>query len=437
MNQRIGPVLPAFAAPGIPWTGYDHWVASAVTLLTISPYLRAFFGFSEATYLLPLGMMALATLFRMRNVSVRLSRAALIQVLLFLSLAAWLLISINWTSAVGGSYEYAFHLLGLTVLSALLLGSITARSTGLIVRYLAVAGFLCALHVVGGHLAAGDFSGRSPVVRASYLVTSFLMGVGSISALAVALDAPRRRLFWGFIALTNYLALGLSMGRGALLFGILSGVLVGALQIYRVRSNRSRAFQPRTVRWKTLGLALLFVTALGTSMFAALNVGMTQSRLTRLFSGDEFQTTQRIGYWTDALNAFLHDPIAGQGLGSSTLAPERSSQAYPHNFILQVAVDGGLVGLFFLFGFIAVPVGAFFERAILRRKVSLLQAGTTGMLGVFVFCLLEFSKSYDFYTARPLVMFAMLATVSLSSISARRASGVPGELRQRKTNHFQ
>ena len=133
--------------------------------------------------------------------------------------------------------------------------------------------------------------------------------------------------------------------------------MVAALAWIRARAGRSSAALPLARR------AVLFavLTLIAHALLPFLNDGLALSRADTAFSRlNESSWFFRLAAWETAIRLFLAQPLAGVGPGQFAGAafvdglPSRIDDAFhvwtsAHNFVLQVAVEWGLIGLAGLF----------------------------------------------------------------------------------------
>lgn len=99
-----------------------------------------------------------------------------------------------------------------------------------------------------------------------------------------------------------------------------------------------------------------------------------QRELVRLLQGEETGGTagKRLGYYRAALELFQKKPLAGWGVGSWGVlyfGYETDKVVYPHNIVLETAVEEGLMGLLILLGIVAYLYSA--GRLIIRNREDL------------------------------------------------------------------
>lgn len=124
----------------------------------------------------------------------------------------------------------------------------------------------------------------------------------------------------------------------------------------------------------------------------------------------------RLTIWREGINAFLHNPIFGVGIGGFKTGVEATlgRQAAPHNLFIGVLVGQGIVGLFiFLAILFSMFVGTFSMSSLLRKFWLVLLA--TWCAGVM---------SLSWELRKPTWFLIGLAAVQISL--ARNDSGATG-----------
>ena len=114
-------------------------------------------------------------------------------------------------------------------------------------------------------------------------------------------------------------------------------------------------------------------------------------------------TTGRLQIWSNVLDAIGRNPIFGYGPGQMPAVAPFYSMGQPHNLVLQVLLDWGLVG------FACVVVASFYylRRAIpvVREEGELLAAPATAMLSLLLLSMLDAAM----FHVLPLSIFAACA----------------------------
>jgi O-antigen ligase len=247
----------------------------------------------------------------------------------------------------------------------------------------AIAFALAAL-LVSGPGAQGRYSafGGGPNVFVRIQV------LGLVAGLALhAIGRPR-----GIVWSTPLLVVSglLSGSRG----GLLAGMVVGmALLLYADRRSRRLAF--------TGAVAATVAT------LVAYELVPTVRQLVQVRFVD--QTVQQ-GYasarpaiWAQTLDLALHHPLIGVGVdGFHALVGFATGTEYPHNYVLAVAAEGGVIGLTLLVITVALWVGT------VRRAPSM-SVELIAMTASAVYVALAGLFSGDYYDARLAWCFAAVA----------------------------
>ena len=129
--------------------------------------------------------------------------------------------------------------------------------------------------------------------------------------------------------------------------GPLIGLLAGATILFVLLYRNGGA----PIDLKTVGAAAAGVVAVA----VAIAPGQAASRLFGIFTGSDQgrDSNGRSELWGAAIDHIAQSPIAGLGTGGfSAVAP--GDQLYPHNFLLEGAVEFGLLGFFLAAGVIGL-----------------------------------------------------------------------------------
>ena len=189
----------------------------------------------------------------------------------------------------------------------------------------------------------------------TYLTVAMPIGAAMTFAMTSVIRGDLSVIMRAFYLLSTFFMLysmSTILGRGALLFSILSFLITATSFVFLMRSSVKRKF------WI---FSMVAAAVLGV-IFTALTFGLRQmGRLTRLF--ENIQDEPRIEVYSDALEYIYNNPFFGYGFGSSS----KLFEAYPHNIFLEVMLHGGIV-LFMVFIFIFV---LYFKSLIITASNSL------------------------------------------------------------------
>ncbi|MFC7275794.1 O-antigen ligase family protein [Paractinoplanes rhizophilus] len=215
---------------------------------------------------------------------------------------------------------------------------------------------------------------------------------------AVALFLAHRR-WWILGAVPLFLLAAVLSGSRA---GLLAGAAVGAAALLRLR-HRLRA-APVLAAGAGLvmaaGVAWQFAPPAFTSLF--------QERFVEQTVQDHY-LSDRTSIWRAAGKLAAEHPVAGAGLDGfyGTIGVNQGVE-YPHNYLLGVAAEGGLIGIGLLATAILLWAGAV-------RGVK----GTGLAASAAVFVALSSLFSGDYYDARLAWLFAALAAAAAVPVSDR------------------
>jgi O-antigen ligase len=128
-------------------------------------------------------------------------------------------------------------------------------------------------------------------------------------------------------------------GRGPIL-AVLAGVLVLMLGSYRLKGGTVRIRLAASIGALAVAGAVMIIAAgPGSRAFYRFTLLTTQE------SGGA-SAAQRLHYWKGIPSIVERAPLVGQGLGGWPMAMGYSDNIrYPHNIILEVMAEGGLIGL--------------------------------------------------------------------------------------------
>lgn len=193
--------------------------------------------------------------------------------------------------------------------------------------------------VVGGRFSSS--SGQSPIELGRQAALGLLVGAFVLLA--------HRSVLMRLVALATMpliaVAFIASGSRGPVL-GLASGLLVLLLLTLRDRASRLRV-----ALVVATGIAAAFMVG---RLVPPENVERSLSVITG--TEDGVSSNGRFELWSEAWTAFVQHPLGGIGTGGFSSA--NPSEMYPHNLLLEVASELGLVGLLLVLGTLLYAVGA-------------------------------------------------------------------------------
>lgn len=371
---------------------------TALAIVLVAPSLKIRFALTDlAVYLLPFGIFAVFALFanlmHFETLVLRL-RAAFI----FLLAYAGPFIAFF----VGGSIEPALLTtagLNMSIGVLVILYPWTLSSMHAFVQTLAALGVLLAANTL---LFYGsdeelqyltDADGES-YLNVSYLQTSFAMGLGVICA--TYLIVKQLNPITILIFVTGWMGLAVGRGRGALLFCI----VVSVLYLLVILNSRLSSFG----KGKKFFLVILIFSFLPAVVAQTFKVSRNSDGLRRMLAETDVELDQggRGALWRIAREQFMESPLFGNGLG----AYFHGERGFPHNQILQWAVDSGVIGVVLLLLFWLFVARATLRSIIISNSESVNLVYACAGLSLYVF--LNYMKSSDAYIGRDIHILSVM-----------------------------
>jgi O-antigen ligase len=361
----------------------------------------------------------------------RVQHSAFTLILLFLIFAAYALASLAWTP--GHAYAMEKVLLIMTYVFWSLAGAalIIAYDVRRLYRFmLAIFLFSCwvALETFQYYLQSGPITFVTPD-NAYYLATARVLGLGALITLAYS-------LFWApnawvkvaaFILFDFFLFLLLVVGaRGPLLATVIAA-LVPLLIGWRLRASEEIVLKRYVVPLIGIIAISFIVFVCYTSVFSDT---LTIDRLLALLQpGMEPSAATRLSYYEVAIPLWLETPIVGHGIGSwPILIGLGDVRNYPHNIVLEIMVELGLIGLLLFIGMVIFglrTLGSWGSIAKDPARILIL------MLFVNVFTNAQVTGDIGYNN----VMFSIFGLLMLTRRSVAQAKGSPPKFRPSRLRH--
>jgi O-antigen ligase len=265
----------------------------------------------------------------------------------------------------------------------------TVIRMGFLLFYLAALIFALAALFINGPGEQGRYSafGGGPNV----FVRIEILGVIS----AVALHLFTRRLL-PLLAVPLFLLAAVLSGSRA---GLLAGVAVGAAALLKIRHR---------LRGGPVAAAAAFLTVAGAAIWAFAPPAFTDLFEERFVQQtvQERYLSDRTDIWAAAWRLAVEHPIAGAGLdGFYGLVGVNQNVEYPHNYLLGVAAEGGLIGIGLLTAAIVLWASTVRGGGAHPQLTGLAVAAA-------VFVALSSLFSGDYYDARLAWLFAAMAAAA-------------------------
>ncbi len=317
----------------------------------------------------------------------------------------WLLLTTLWSAAPEAMWKEDFFYICVLLCVVILTGlCITNATAGKFLLYWVAAAVIVGLYVITKTMGASTRRDYRAVFRGAEGNARLTLALPMGAALANAffrfyLDRTLLRKSLWFVLLGFFVVgLGRSSSRGPLIFSLVSVVGVTALYLWHY---------PSVVRGKAVQIAkfiVICVLVVFGLFYGASQVPYFAERLDGLLSAtSKYSTKGRIKGWQGAWNAMQEAPVFGNGLGMN--AKVAAPRPYPHNLFLQVGIDGGFVAVGMLGVLIFWPIVLFMKRFHSNYNDPVYLS----LFAVLIFLVLEFSKSYDFYTGISLIVVSTLS----------------------------
>ncbi|WP_331234427.1 O-antigen ligase family protein [Natronorarus salvus] len=269
-------------------------------------------------------------------------RTGVVLSLLFGLFAGYAALSLRWSPSGLYAGSKAFRLLTVTALSLVGAALVVSASRARLRRAFATAGVLAAVATVET-IRVGLSPGLPTPFGTNYLIVGRLIGFGAVLIAAVLLfDRPELRYrVAGWTALGGcLLALLLAGGRGPLTSTVV--VVAGLAVVALVTGHASVPRDGRVVAAGVGGVALL-----GGVLLAVGEAIRGVRRFLLLLDGPGDSLGGRFAHYETAVDLWLSgSTLRGHGLGGwSVLVGDADVQSYPHNLVLEILVELGVVGL--------------------------------------------------------------------------------------------
>jgi O-antigen ligase len=317
---------------------------------------------------------------------------------LVLAFAGLILIRLLYTPAGSYATEKAFRFVSLTLLAFFTPLVIIKSYRSIWIFMMGWVGFAALLAIEAvGQLSTGQ---RLSAFNATPIALSRALGVGIIILLfAVLMGQLSRR--WKLLAaaavVVMFVALVGSGARGPLLMLVVTLVFTLGLSIVR----GGRRLQSLLVMG-AFGIAV--VSILGLNLIPAVSL----QRFTVLVdqTGVDTSSQARLMVMQVAWELFTTSPLFGRGTGSVSAFGAGRELSYPHNVLLELAAETGLVGLGLYLALVGLVLWRLISRVNRRAKHGPLWLALIAML---VYTFLNAMVSGDLSDNRDFWLFAGIA----------------------------
>ena len=217
-----------------------------------------------------------------------------------------------------------------------------------------IAGFGMFAAVSTIFVEAGMISNPS----ANYLISGRVIGLGILVLAWFAFISENILQRIGAVVGLIISAVALVIGGGRTPFVatiVSSAILAGLLAVQRSQTKSvgrgsflDSGYEISFSHWMFMGVVGVVSIIVAIAIFV---IGIVPRTIVRLLSISTAPTSsfgQRLGYWDASIHEYPTAPIFGHGLGSWPAITPDVAVGYPHNIILEVGVELGLIGLVLL-----------------------------------------------------------------------------------------
>lgn len=333
-------------------------------------------------------------------------------VLTGLAFVAWLVLSVGWTPSKILVRENLTFLLTVDLWALFAGACIIAGSRERVIRlFVMIMSLAVLLAVIGIYIefAYGSFrfyhyrGGEGDWAIPLYIAWGYIVANGAVVILALAIFSKIGSLKQ-LVALLALAACGyfllIATGRGPLLGLLLAGVVAAVVQAPRIGPGRIEVPQTQMIAIGIVGMGLVYLGYL----YATGQTTGALHRFLELFNEADDPllraNANRFAYFDVAYRIWLEAPLVGRGLSSFAILFTGGAEiagTYPHNAILQILAEFGVVGLVFFVIFIVAGLRHYSLVRLRGDPLSLLVIMMFAIFFVQTMVMGDFTKSYRFF----------------------------------------
>lgn len=295
------------------------------------------------------------------------NKYSLYLLLLWLLLTSYAFLSMAWSPSINYATEKTMYMATLVLWA--LLGSTVIISNDIIRVYrfmllVFLFAFLLGIEFIFWHLKNDSYL----IARPDYLAIGRVIGLGCIIAFfysVVLLKSliPKTLCFSVFFVLL-YVMLALG-GKGPFIAVILSLIVFSLLYWHthlRISSGKKKY---AIILIITLSIGFIYILSMK-------NDFLTFYRLESMTTKDE-STSIRLDYYQQAISLWLTHPVLGNGIGSfPVLIGHGDVQNYPHNIILELLSELGIVGCAIFLLMLLLSIKSLKNQFLTKEPIKLL-----------------------------------------------------------------
>lgn len=261
----------------------------------------------------------------------------------------YVLISLTWTVSDIYAHQKALNFSILTLWTVIAGAFIIASDKVRLTRFIKLILLLAIWIAVESTIEY--LSSRSSIINlnSNYLALGYTLGMGVLICTAYGLlsgGSQAKRILMIFLSLYFLFVLFILGGRGPLISTVISLSIPLLFRSKHVQSNKSK------LKKYTTFVVILFLIIFLISLYLYSSGSLTATlyrMLLFLEPGMGQSAGTRIDYYLISEKLWLTKPVFGYGIGSwPILNGLPDANFYPHNMVMEILVELGLVGLFLL-----------------------------------------------------------------------------------------
>lgn len=259
-------------------------------------------------------------------------------------------------------------------------------------RFLYTLVAISSLMVVESIISSHNITGFHTAFGSDYLALGRITGIVSLAIIFYFLlknNKLKVKLLWVLLLVLNVFGLFYSGGRAPVIAFFLTIIILGLFSLApKIKPKQAKIIK---IAYSLILFGLVFFLVSPkqfSTLFNRINIVFTEE-------GGGVSLSIRLSLYNSAIKAFIENPLQGLGLGGfSNYYAGVDQRLYPHNILLEIGAELGIIGLilfFFLIGF------CFFYLLRLRKRYGEKEKYflVTIVLAFFVFMFINSCVSGD------------------------------------------
>lgn len=369
------------------------------------PMLNIFIDYGEIAYLLLILFMIPAVILNFFKKEFEINN--LLHLALFNIFSIYSLFSASWSNYSINTTKEFYQLFYLSSLSFITFFTVSAMRIDLFIRLIIIYAMFGALFSLYSGVSYGNYEyiiehnfNESINLWISYLVIGLVVSSGAISSFCLFINSISYKKYVYFIfSMILLFALFGMRGRSLILFTLITIILIMISYSKHYILNRANKCKFHNAFKIAVSFFLIFFC-----VYFSFFKGNALSRFKLLYDNG-FKSDLRFEQIKKSFISIDKFFLFGNGLGSSGILSGNVDGGYPHNFILQVILDSGFINLILLLTWLMLPI---IKHAINSRNATQINNNSMILLMMYLIYILEYMKSFDFYTSRPIIILGIL-----------------------------